>query len=435
MLPSSRRKAYLAAIDPGVLNQLQHCWRFWARPDQLAPETNWQIWAIIAGRGYGKTRTGAEWVQETATGQTPLDGGTYRRFALVAETAGDARDVMVEGESGILAVAPPGFRPKYEPSKRRLTWPNGAVATTFCAMEPDQLRGPQFDAAWSDEMAKWRNMEATWDMLQFSLRLGEDPRQIVTTTPRPRKLLKQILDSPHTHVTRGSTYDNRENLAGTFFDTIIKRYEGTRLGRQELNAEILEDVLGALWTRSAIEACRVDEVPEFTRIVVGVDPAVTRTGDEVGIVAAATDKDENFYVLDDASQGGLSPQGWATKVVDLYNDLSADRIVAEVNQGGDLVESLIRQVDGSSGMNRISYKSVRATRGKVVRAEPIAALYEQGRVFHVGTFPELEDQMCAFTNDFDKNTAGYSPDRVDALVWALTELSTGRGDFHSAVIT
>ncbi len=390
---------------------LNRDWPFWARDSQLPPKGEWRVWLLLAGRGFGKTRTGAEFVRAR------VGAHTARRIALVAPTAADVRDVMVEGESGILAISRGGDRPDYEPSKRRLTWPNGAVATLFSADEPQRLRGPQHDLAWCDELAAWRYPEA-WDMLMFGLRLGADPRAVVTTTPRPTKLIKALIADPKVVVTRGRTEENRENLAPAFLDQIVRRYQGTRLGRQELDAEILEDVPGALWSRALIEAVRIVDVPELTRIVVAIDPAAGsgENSDETGIVVAGKDADGHGYVLADLS-GRYTPTEWARAAIAAWRSHAADRIVAEVNNGGEMVEATVRMIDPN-----VSFTAVRATRGKVARAEPVAALYEQGRVHHLGALPLLEDQMCGFAGDFDRAQAGYSPDRVDALVWALSEL-------------
>jgi phage terminase large subunit-like protein len=393
---------------------LQTCWPAIARPNQLPPPGDWwQIWLLLAGRGYGKTRTLAEWVcQQVASGQAS-------RIALVAATAADARDVLVEGASGILSVAQPWYRPIYEPSKRRLTWPNGAIATTFSAEEPDRLRGPQHDAAVCDELASWSHPE-TWDMLQFGLRLGRHPRCLVATTPRPTKLIRELLarEGREVVVTRGSTFENRANLAPGFFDQVIRKYEGTRLGRQELNAELLDDTPGALWSHAIIDAARLTAAPLLQRIVVAIDPAVTsgEDADETGIVVVGIDHQGHGYVLADAS-GKYQPIEWAKIAVGAYRAHHADRIVAEVNNGGDMVENTLRMVDPN-----VPFTAVRASRGKVTRAEPVSALYEQRRMHHVGTFPQLEDQMTNFTSDFDRAAAGYSPDRVDSLVWGCTEL-------------
>jgi len=365
----------------------------------------------MAGRGFGKSRTGAEWAI------SQVEYGGCKRLALVAPTAADARDVMIEGESGILACSPEGFTPHYEPSKRRLTWPTGAIATAYSADEPRRLRGPQHDGAWADEVAQWQYPEA-WDMLMFGLRLGDDPRAVVTTTPLPRKIIRDLLKAETTYTTRGSTYENRENLAPAFLEQIVAKYEGTRLGRQELQGELLDDVPGALWTRQMVEDAHISELPEMERVVVAVDPAGTahEESDETGIVVAGKGMDGRAYVLADRTCR-LSPDGWARRATAAYEEFKADRLVAETNFGADMVERVIRTV-----APRISYKKLTASRGKRQRAEPVAALYEQGRVSHVGSFPELEDQMCMFVPE----GMDGSPDRVDALVWALSELMLDR---------
>ncbi len=405
------------------LEALKFDWPVWARAAQLAPYGDWHTWLYLAGRGAGKTRAAAEWVRAGMCGPTPLSRGVYAAVALVGETAADARNVMVEGPSGLLAIHPPAFRPKYEPSKRRVTWKNGAVATLFNATEPDQLRGPQHDAAWCDELAKWHYAQATWDMLQFGLRLGDDPRQVITTTPRPIPLLRDLLkrEGDGIVVTRGSTYDNRANLAPQFFRSIVKQYEGTRLGRQELNAEMLEDAPGALWTRAMLDAGRVtaDALPKMHRIVVAIDPAAKASTEadktsETGIVVAGLGEDGRGYVLADLTCR-LSPAGWARKAVAAFDHYAANAIVVEINQGGAMVEAVIRAERAG-----LPLRQVRASTGKTVRAEPIAALYEQGRVSHAGMFPALEDQMVLFT-PFGIEGDGAA-DRVDALVWALSDL-------------
>ena len=380
-------------------------WAELAREEQKPPGGDWSTWLYMAGRGAGKTRAGSEWVH-----QQVRDGA--RRIALVGATAADCRDVMVEGESGLLATASPMDMPLYEPSRRRLTWQSGAIATTYSAEEPDRLRGPQHDAAWCDELAAWR-YGAAWPMLLLGLRLGGKPRALVTTTPRPTKLVKELIAQPTTVVTRGSTYDNRANLAESYMEQIVKRYEGTRLGRQELMGEIIEDVEGALWTLMMLDELRVDDAPDLERVVVGVDPAVSshQDSDETGIVAAAIGVDGEGYVLADRSCK-LSPDGWARRAAGLYHELQADHVVCEDNQGGEMVAFTMATVDPS-----VPVKLIRASRGKRLRAEPIAALYEQARVHHLITMDELEDQMVSFTGD-----AGGADDRVDALVHALSEV-------------
>lgn len=330
---------------------------------------------------------------------------------------------MVEGESGLLAVHPPAFRPTYSPSLRRITWPNGAVATLYNATEPDQLRGPQHDAAWCDELAKWRYCQETWDQLQFGLRLGDRPRTLITTTPRPLPLIRKLVVDPRVYTTRGATWDNAANMPESFIREIEDKYAGTRLGRQELEGEILNDIPGALWTRESIDDHRIkNDVPDLERIIVSVDPAASSEegSDETGIVVVGYARDADGYargyVLEDGSLKG-TPEEWASRAVSLYRKYSADKIVAEKNNGGEMVSSVMKAVDRT-----VPIKLVHASRGKYVRAEPIAALYEQGRVHHTGIFDKLEDQMCLFSTDNLKNGNFGSPDRVDALVWGLTEI-------------
>ncbi len=437
-LPEAERSKLLEELSPRDRAFLNYHWPFWARPDQLQPSNpDWNTWMILAGRGWGKTRVGAETIRDWVCGETPLAAGRYKRLALVAETAADARDVLVEGDSGILAVHPKSFRPRYEPSKRRLTWPNGARATLYNATEPDQLRGPQHDGAWCDELAKWAYAEETWDQLQFGLRLGLNPRAVVTTTPRPIPILRDILDDETTFVTRGRTMDNAVNLAKKFIERIHRKYAGTRLGRQELEAEVLDDLPGAYWLRTYFDPPKelklkgripASEVPTLSRVVVAVDPSgIGKSddgGDTIGIIVAGIDHYDHGYILADRSIRGGPPE-WGKAAVKAYHDFNADRILGESNFGGAMVESTIRSVDSS-----VSYKAVHASRGKVIRAEPISALYEQGRVSHVTGadirdvdgvgLAALEDQLCLFS------PSGYmgkgSPDRADAAVWALTEL-------------
>jgi phage terminase large subunit-like protein len=403
-LPEAERAAFLESLTPDERSLLLYDWRYWARETQLPPDGDWQIWLILAGRGFGKTRTGAEWVRVQAR--------TCQYVNLIGATADDARDIMVEGESGILAICPQAERPLYKKNDRKLVWPSGATSLIFTADEPERLRGKQHEGLWADELAAWRYPES-WDQAMLGLRLGTNPRAVVTTTPKPTPIIRELMSSSMTVVTRGSTYDNLENLAPPFIDKVIKKYEGTRLGRQELNAEILDDVEGALWKRAQIDALRVSHPPEMVRIVVSVDPAVTNTddSDETGIIVAGVGADGHGYVLNDASLRG-SPNEWATAAIAEYYKFRADRLIAEVNNGGDMVEFTIRTVDRS-----VAYKQIHASRGKQTRAEPVASLYEQGEAHHVGCFPVLEDQMCQWVPGDPT-----SPDRVDATVWALTEL-------------
>lgn len=413
---------FLGGLSEEALLALPYLFEFWALPHQLAPEGAWKTWVIMGGRGAGKTRAGAEWVRTQVEGARPLDPGAARRVALVGETVDQVREVMIFGESGILACSPPDRRPDWEAGRKRLVWPNGAVAQVFSAHEPESLRGPQFDAAWVDELAKWKRGEETWDMLQFALRLGSHPRQVVTTTPKNVGVLKAILKNPSTVVTHAPTEANRAYLAASFLAEVKARYEGTLLGRQELAGELLEDVEGALWTADAIEACRSDPPERLSRVVVAVDPSVSGTAgaDECGIVVvgALTEglaKDWRAWVLEDATVAGGSPQKWAEAVVAAYHRHGAARVVAEVNQGGALVESLMRSVDAFLPVTKVS-----ASRGKAARAEPVAALYEQGRVHHARGLGALEQQMCQMSRIGFQGRG--SPDRVDALVWALTDL-------------
>src|SRR5947207_1531622 len=416
-LPEEKRRRLIETASADELAEVYYKWGDWARPSQLPPAGDWRVWLLLAGRGFGKRRAGAEYVRAR------VKQGA-RRIALVGPTADDTRGVMVEGESGILAVFPSGERPRYEPSKRRVRWPNGAIATLYSADEPRRLRGPQHDTAWCDELAAWRYPE-TWDMLMFGLRAGTDPRCVVTTTPRPIRLLRELLADPKVVVTRGTTYDNRRYLTPSFFGQIVRKYEGTRLGRQELEAEILEDFPGALWSRGLIEACRVSHRPtDLVRVVVAIDPAArsAETSNETGIVVAGKDANGDGWVLADLS-GRYQPVEWAKAAIAAYRAHHADRIVAEINNGGDMVEATLRMVDPN-----VPFRAVHASRGKIARAEPVATLYEQGKVRHLGASPILEDQMCAFLRDpslgaapgFDGFRTGYSPDRVDALVWALS---------------
>lgn len=420
--PPQVQKAFLDDLSEGALLALPFLFEFWALEHQLPPEGDWKTWMILGGRGAGKTRAGAEWVRSEVEGPRPLDPGRSRRVALVGETIEQAITVMVEGDSGILACSPPDRTPLWDATRKRLLWPNGAEARVYSAHDPERLRGPQFDAAWVDELAKWRKAEEAWDMLQFALRLGKHPRQAVTTTPRAVGVLKQILTAPSTVATHARTEANAVNLAASFLEEVRARYEGTRLGRQELDGVLLEDAEGALWTLAMLEACRVELAPALDRVVVAVDPPVTghAQSDECGIVVVGAQfqgppQDWRAVVLEDASVAGASPSVWAEAAVAAMERHGADRLVAEVNQGGDLVETLVRTIDPV-----VPYRGVRASKGKAARAEPVAALYEQGRIGHVRGLGDLEDQMCRMTARGYQGTG--SPDRVDALVWALHDL-------------
>lgn len=426
MLPTTADRARMAVKVAATSTAIRgDAWHRSARPAQLPPSGEWRTWVVMAGRGFGKTRTGSEWIADQ------IANHGKRRIALVAATAADAREVMVEGESGIMAVCDRrGMRPLYEPSKRRLTWPNGAIATTYSADEPNRLRGPQHDASWCDEIGAWRRGVETWDNLQFGLRLGDDPRSIVTTTPRPVPIVKALLKAPRPGdanpdelgtvvISGGSSDDNLANLAPAY-RAIIAKYRGTRLGRQEIGGELLEDVPGALWTLALIESTRLDAIPEgveLVRVAVGVDPAISSGEDsnETGIVAAARGSDGRAYVLEDVS-GRYKPTEWAHQAINLYHRRQADRIVAETNQGGEMVETTIRVVDDT-----VAYTGVHASRGKQTRAEPISALYEQGKASHIGAFPALEDQLVGWVPGMP------SPDRLDSLVWVLTDLMLDGG--------
>jgi predicted phage terminase large subunit-like protein len=423
-LSEQQRKRFLASLSPeeveSFMIQLEDLaklpWHEIARPEQRMPEGDWLTWAFIAGRGAGKTRSAAEAICDIA--EKP-----NLRIALVGRIPADVRDVMVEGESGIIACARRrGIQLEYIPSKGRLVFPNGSTCYTYSSEVPAKLRGPQHHAAWADELSSWTDatkgdiVDTAWNNLLLGLRLGEQPKVIVTTTPKPNRLTKTIMGRATTVITKGSTYDNLKNLAPSFKDTVLAAYEGTRIGRQELMGEMLEDVEGALWTNTMMEECLTDDVPDMQRIIVAIDPSGGDGdgNDEQGIVVAGQGVDGLYYVLDDRSCK-LSPNGWASRAIQAYREYEADKIVAEKNFGGDMVEAIVRAVDKD-----VPFKMVTASRGKMQRAEPIAALYEQGKVRHVKGLEVLESQMTSWTP-----TDGTSPDRMDAMVWALTELSTG----------
>jgi phage terminase large subunit-like protein len=397
-------------------------WRAKARPEQLPPPGDWAIWLLLAGRGFGKTRVLSESALEAV-----LNG--YRRIAIVAATAGDCRDVVIEGESGILSCAPKWNRPEYEPTKRRLTWSNGAIATAYSADEAERLRGPQHDFAIVDELAAWRYPES-WDMLMMGLRLGKNPRAIVATTPKPTKLIRDLVarEGKDVVITRGRTKDNEANLAPQFLKTIVARFQGTRLGRQELDGELLTDTPGALWNHENLDATRVDTAPTLQRIVVGIDPSGSagENADECGIVVSGLGVDSELYVLADLS-GRMSPTEWARRAIGAFHYYKADRIVAETNYGGAMVLSTITAIDPG-----VPVKAITSSRGKVLRAEPISAIWEQGHGHLVGSnFAELQDEMTSFTTDWDRSRG--SPNRVDALVFSAAELTSGAapGGFFS----
>ncbi len=416
----------LDGLSPAEMRFILSDWPTFAHEHQLPPDGNWRIWLLMGGRGAGKTRAGAEWIKAMALGHGWLNGsgaskGFAGRIALVGETFSDVREVMVEGVSGLLALHSRGERPTWTPTRRRLEWPNGAVAQAFSSEDPEALRGPQFDIAWCDELAKWRYAQETFDMLQFGLRLGTEPRQLVTTTPKPTPLLKRLLGLGETAVTHAPTSANAPFLAPGFLEAVVARYAGTRLGRQELDGELIDDRPDALWSRQKLEALRVTRAPEhLSRIVIAIDPPATsgRKSDACGIVAVGLGEDGTAYVLADRSVERARPSDWAAVVTGLWHGLSADCLVAEVNQGGEMVAEVIRGADPA-----VPVKQVRATRGKFSRAEPVAMLYDQDRIRHVGALPELEDEMV----DFGPSglSGGRSPDRLDALVWAVSELLLG----------
>ena len=405
LLTETEQEKVYKGYDVEQMEALLYDWNFWARPSQQTPEQDFFVWLILAGRGYGKTRVACEqllkWKREG-----------YKRFAIVAQTPAEARDVIIEGESGLLSISPLWDMPVYEPSKRRVTWGSGTTAIIYSGENPEQLRGAQQEKAIVDELAKYKYPQETWDNLLLGTRIGDNPQIVIATTPKPIKTLKEIISQPDTIITKGSTYENRSNLAEKFFATVVRKYEGTRLGRQELHAEILDDNPSALWHSDIIEKYRVDKAPELVRIIVAIDPATTddENSDEAGIVVAGVDMRGHGYILEDVSLKA-SPDKWAQKAVYVYNKWEADRIIGEANNGGDMIEIIIRQHE-----KHVAYSKVWASRGKYIRAEPVAALYEQGKVHHVEMYPELEDELC------DWEPGDKSPNRLDALVWAITDL-------------
>ena len=416
-------EAFLKSLSDETLLALPYLFEFWALPHQIEPKGDWATWVVLGGRGAGKTRAGAEWVRSKVEGGEPSDPGAYKRVALIGETLDQVREVMVFGDSGIIASSPPDRKPEWHSARRALVWPNGAEAWAMSASSPENLRGPQFDCVWADELGKWKKVRETWDMLQFALRLGDDPKALVTTTPRNIGVLKEILDADNTDVSHAATDVNRANLAPSFLKKVYTDYGGSRLGQQELDGKMIEEVEGALWPLGLIDGLRQASFPELDRIIVAVDPPASGkpTADACGIVVAGLEtcgggpEDWTAWVLADESIRGASPATWAKVVADAAKAWQADRVVAEINQGGDMVEAVLRQQ-----APLLSYRGVHATRGKIVRAEPVAALYEQGRVKHLKGLQDLESQMGEMT------LMGFegkgSPDRVDALVWALTDL-------------
>ena len=401
-------RALAYSLSEDEAHALWYDWQSWARDEQLMPEGDWLTWLVLAGRGFGKSRALAEAVRTITTREPGV------RIAIIGPTAADCRDVIIEGESGIMSVFPPGEQPEYLPSKRLLRFRNGSMGFVYSAEEPERLRGPQHAYAFADELAVYPEVEALWDNLQFGLRLGTRPRVIVTTTPKPLPFLKKLMAETSTVVTRGSTFDNSANLPAPVLEYFRRVYGGTRIGQQELMGVVLDEAEGALWHRSRIEALRVNAAPELVRIVVAIDPSTTsgENSDECGIIAAGIGADGHGYVLADKSCR-LPPDQWAARAISLYDHLEADKIIAESNAGGDMIESVLRTI-----RRNIPYEKIHASRGKVVRAEPIAALYEQGKCHHVGMFKELEDEQ----SNFVPGGLTKSPNRCDALVWALTFL-------------
>jgi phage terminase large subunit-like protein len=435
LLPPKERRKLIGRMSEEKLREFVTCWTIWGRPGQLPPDGDWRVWLLMAGRGYGKTRAGAEWVHYLAEEEG-------RRIAIVGPTGDEARAVMIEGASGLLACAPPDMRPEWEPSLGLLTWPTGSQGFVFSGANPESLRGPEHDYAWCDELAKWGQAEAAWDNLMFGLRRGRYPRVLATTTPRPTPLMRRLRGRADVATTQGRTADN-VLLAESFVDYVSALYGGTRLGRQELEGELIEDVEGALWTRDLIEFSRSDvrfqgpsggrssadiSTEEMRRIVIGVDPPASAGGDACGIVAVGLGRDGVGYVLADHSVRGLSPEGWARAVAEAAERHGADRVVAEKNMGGDMVESVLR-----GAALRLPVTLVSASRGKTARAEPVAALFEKGRAKLAGAFPDLEDELAGLTVGGGYKGPGRSPDRADAMVWALTELMLGKGQAEPRV--
>ena len=414
-LSREEREEVMRALSAPMRRELNARWAAWAHQGQTAPEGEWLVWMIRAGRGFGKTRAGAEWVSAFARA-TP-----DARIALVSGTQADVRRVMVEGTSGLLACIPQDQRPQWHASSGTLTFGNGTVAQAFSAEAPEMLRGPEHHIAWCDELGKWRGTgEAAWDNLMMGMRLGDRPRVLVTTTPRGTRLMQKVRALPGLVETQGRTRDN-PHLPASFVSAMTAEYGGTRAGRQELDGEVIDDFEGALWSRDLIEGCRTREMPHFARVVVGVDPPAGDTGDACGIVAVGRAVDGTGYVIEDASVQRMSPADWAAAVAGCAQRTGADLVVAEANNGGKMVDAVLRGAN-----HAMPVRLVHASRGKVARAEPVAALYEAGRVRHAGAFPALEDELCGLIAGGGYEGPGRSPDRADALVWAMTELMLGK---------
>ena len=423
MIPEAERLAFIGGLPGHLAGAIHRDWPIWQSDAQSEPGGDWRVWLMMAGRGFGKTRLGAQWVRRLAA------ANPQARIALVAATMAEVRSVMIEGESGLLAATRDVDTVHWEPSLGRLTWGNGAQAFAYSAETPEALRGPQHHFAWCDELAKWKTPKTLWDNLMLGLRLGERPRSLVTTTPRSASLLRLLLKTDGVTVRRGRMDDN-PYLSAEFTKSVTALYAGTRLGRQELDGELIEDVKGALWKRDVIERARVAALPAVRRVVVAVDPCASVGGDACGIVAVALGEDGKAYVIEDASVSGEAPDGWARAVAACADRNAADKVVAEANNGGKMVENVLRSADCN-----MPIKLVHAAHGKSARAEPVAALYTLGKAFHVGSFPDLEDELCGLISGGGYEGPGKSPDRADALVWAMSELMLGKGAGNGPRVT
>jgi phage terminase large subunit-like protein len=409
-----KRAEWIKQLTAARAQAIPTDWSWWQRDDQAPPSGDWRLWLVMAGRGFGKTRMGAEWVRAEA------ERNPAAHIALIGATMGEVRSIMIEGQSGLLAISPDDNRPKFEPSLRQLTWENGAKATLYSASEPESLRGPAHSQAWADEVGKWGYDQSTWDNLMMTMRVGSNPQIVATTTPRPTPLMKRLIAEEGIAITRGATAANHRFLPPAWLSALDKLYGGTRTGRQELGGEWLEEIEGALWSPELLDRCRALQTPPLRRIVIGVDPPAGSKGDACGIIAVGKGEDDKAYVLADHSVSGRSPEGWARAVAEAADLWQADRVIAEVNNGGDMVRSTLMAANIS-----LPFKAVHATRSKTARAEPVQTLYQAGRAFHAGRFAELEDELCGLIAGGDYAGPGRSPDRADALVWAMTELMLG----------